>query len=165
MTSSSLLLHWDSLSKHCISLSSIHLHGLTMSSTKAETIMTWTMALSSFSPPSTRQSGDLWKRQIWPCHFLVQLLSHVWPCDPMDCCMPGFPVHHQLPELAQTHVRWVNDAIQPSPPLSSPSRPAFNLSQHHGLFQGVSSSHQVAKVLEFQLQPQSFQWILRVDFL
>ena len=77
-------------------------------------------------------------------------------CDPMDCSMPGFPVHHQLPELAQTHVHQVGDTIQPSHPLSSPSPPAFNLSQHQGPFQRVSSSHQVAKVLEFQLQHQSF---------
>ena len=72
-------------------------------------------------------------------------------CNPMDCSVPGFPVHHQLPELAQTHVHQVSDAIQPSHPLSSPSPPAFNLSQHQDLFQGVSSSHQVAKVLELQL--------------
>ena len=65
-------------------------------------------------------------------------------CDPMDCSMPGFPVLHRLPELAQTHVHWVGVVIQPSRPLSSPS-PAFNLSQHQGLFQWVSSSHQVAK--------------------
>ena len=67
-------------------------------------------------------------------------------CDPMDCSMPGFPVHHQLPGLAQTHVDRVGDAIQPAHPLSSPSSPAFNLSQHQGLSQRVSSSHQVAKV-------------------
>ena len=70
-------------------------------------------------------------------------------CDPMDCSTPGFPVLYQLPELAQTHVHRVSDAIQPSHPLSSPSPPAFNLSQHQGLFQWVSSSHQVVKVLEF----------------
>ena len=73
-------------------------------------------------------------------------------CDPMDCSTPGFPVHHQLLESAQTHVHQVGDAIQPSHPLSSPSPPAFNLSQHQGLFKRVSSLHQVAKVLEFQLQ-------------
>ena len=78
-------------------------------------------------------------------------------CKPMGCSTPGFPVHHQLLELAQTHVHRVNDAIQESHPLSSPLPPAFNLSQHQGLFQGVSSSHQLAKVLEFQLQHQSFQ--------
>ena len=71
-------------------------------------------------------------------------------CDPMHCSMPGFPVCHQLPELAQTHVHWVGDTIQPSHPLLSPSPPVFNLSQHQGLFQGVSSSHLVAKVLELQ---------------
>ena len=86
-------------------------------------------------------------------------------CDPMDCSMPGFPVHHQLPQFTQTHVHQVGDAIQPSHPLSSPSPPTFNLFHHQGLFQGVSSSHQVAKVLEFQLQHQSFQWIFRTDFL
>ena len=74
------------------------------------------------------------------------------PCDPMDCSTPGLPVHHQLLELAQTQVHGVGDAIQPSHPLSSPSPPTFNLSQRQGLFQGVSSSHQVAKVLELQLQ-------------
>ena len=86
-------------------------------------------------------------------------------CDPMNRSTPGLPVHHQLPESTQTHVHWVGDAIQPSHPLSSPSLPAFNLSQHQGLFQWVSSSHQVAKVLEFQLQHQSFQWTPRTDLL
>ena len=71
--------------------------------------------------------------------------------------MPGFPVHHQLLESTQTDVHSVSDAIQPSHPLSFPSPPAFNLSQHHGLFKRVSSSQQVAKVFEFQLQHQSFQ--------
>ena len=80
------------------------------------------------------------------------------PCDPMDCSMPGFPVHHQLPEFTQTHVHQVGDAIQPSHPLSFPSPPAPNPSQHQGLSQWVNSSHEVAKVLEFQLQHQSFQW-------
>ena len=73
-------------------------------------------------------------------------------CDPMDCRMPGFPVHHQLPELVQSHVHWVSDAIQPLHSLSSPSSPSFSLSQHQGLFQWVISSHQVAKVLELQIQ-------------
>ena len=76
-------------------------------------------------------------------------------CDPMDCNTPGFPVHHQLLELTQTHVPQVGDAIQPSHPLSSPSPPAFNPSQQQGLFKWVSSSHQVAKVLKFQLQSAS----------
>jgi len=78
-------------------------------------------------------------------------------CDPMNCSTPGLPVHHQLPESTQTHVHRVSDAIQPFHPLSSLSPPALNLSQHQSIFQSVSSSHQVAKVLEFQLQHQSFQ--------
>ena len=86
-------------------------------------------------------------------------------CDPMNHSMPGLPVHHQLPEFTQTHIHWVGDAIQPSHSLSSPSPPALNLSQHQDLFQWVSSSHQVAKILEFQLQHQSFQWTLSTDFL
>ena len=98
-------------------------------------------------------------------HFSsVQLLSCVRLCEPMDCSKPGLPVHCQLPEFTQIHVHWVSDAIQPSQPLLSPS-PAFNPSQHQGLFQWVSSSHQAAKVLEFHLQHQSFQWIFRTDFL
>ena len=99
----------------------------------------------------------------------VQFSSVAQSClilfDPMDCSTPGFPVLHQLLELAQTHVHRISDAIQPSHPLSSPSPPAFNLSQHQGLLKWVSSSHQVAKVLELQLQHQSFQWIFRTDFL
>ena len=86
-------------------------------------------------------------------------------CDPTDRSTPGLRVHHQLPELTQTHVHWVSDAFQPSHPLSSPSPPTFNLSQHQGIFKWVSSSHQVAKVLEFQLQHQSFQWIFRTGLL
>ena len=83
----------------------------------------------------------------------------------MNGSMLGLPVHHQLPESTQTQVHWVSDAIQPFHPLSSPSPPALNLSQHQGLFKWVSSSHQVAKVLEFQLQHQSFQWTPRIDLL
>ena len=79
----------------------------------------------------------------------------------MDCSMHGFPVLHHLLELAQTHVHWVGNTNQQSHPLSSPSPPTFNHSQHQGLFQGFSSLHQVAKVLEFQLQHQSFQWTLK----
>ena len=86
-------------------------------------------------------------------------------CDPMNCSTPGLPVHHQLPEFTQTHVHRVSDAIQPSHPLSSPSPPAPNSSQHQGLFQWVNLLHEVAKVLEFQLQNQSFQWTPRTDLL
>ena len=84
-------------------------------------------------------------------------------CDPMNHSTEGLPVHHQLPEFTQTHAHQVGDAIQPSHPLSSPSPPAPNASQHQGLFQRVNSLHEVAKVLEFQLQHQSFQWTPRTD--
>ena len=94
---------------------------------------------------------------------VTQSCPTLW--DPMDCSMPGLPIHHQLPKFTQTHVHWVSDAIQPSHPLSSPSPPAFNLSQHQGLFKWVSSLHHVAKLLEFQLQHQSFRWIFRTHFL
>ena len=87
----------------------------------------------------------------------VQLFATAW--------MPGLPVHHQLSEFTQTLVHWVGDAIQPSHPLSSPSPPAPNPSQHQGLFQWVNSSHEVAKVLKFQPQHQSFQWTLRTYLL
>ena len=106
----------------------------------------------------------MWKYTIWKFYIL---LRPIWwhcekcnnqfssvaqlcltLCNPMDCSTPGLPVHHQLPEISQTHLHWVGDAIQPSPPLSSPSPPALNLSQHQGLFKWVSSSHQVAKVLD-----------------
>ena len=86
----------------------------------------------------------------------VQLVSSV---------RPGIPVYHQLPEFTQIHVHWVGDAIQPSHPLLSPSPPAPNPSKHQGLFLWINSSHEVAKVLEFQLQHQSFQWIFWTDFL
>ena len=87
-------------------------------------------------------------------------------CDPMDCSTPtGFPVLHYLLELDQTHVHWVDDAIQPSQSLSSPSPPALNHSHHQGLLQWFCSMQQVAKVLELQLQHQSFQWIFRSDLL
>ena len=85
--------------------------------------------------------------------------------NPMDSSTPCFPVPHCLPESAQVCVHWISDAIQPSHPLLPSSPFAFNLSQHQGLFQWVGSSRQVAKVLELQLQHQSFQWIFRVDFL
>ena len=86
-------------------------------------------------------------------------------CIPMNRSTPGLPVHHQLPEFTQTHVRWFGDAVQPSHPLLFPSAPTFNLSQHQGLFKWVNSSHQVAKVLEFQLQHQYFQWTPKTDLL
>ena len=93
----------------------------------------------------------------------VQSLSPVQLWDPMDCSTPGFPVLHYFLEFVQTHVYWVGDAIQPFHPLSPPS--SLILSQHQGLFQRVSSLHQVVIVLEFELQHQSFQWIFRIYFL
>ena len=84
--------------------------------------------------------------------------------NPINCSMPGFPVHHQLPEFSQTHVYWVvSDAIQPSHPLSFPSPLALNFSQHQGLIQWVGSLHHGAKILK--LQHQFFQLIFRADFL
>ena len=94
---------------------------------------------------------------------VAQLCPALW--HHVDCSTTGFPVHQQLLKLDQTRVHWVSDTIQPSHHLSSRSPPAFNLSQHKGLFQWISSSHPVVKVLELQLQHQSFQWILRTDSL
>ena len=93
---------------------------------------------------------------------VAQLCPTLW--NPVDYSTPGFPVHHWLPELAQTHVHWISDPIQRFHPQSSPS-PPFNLSQHQGLFQWLTSSNQVAKVLELQFLHQSFQWIFKMDFL
>ena len=98
---------------------------------------------------------------VWKIQFSCSVLSNsLWTHELQHI---RFPVHHQLPELAQTHVHWVHDAIQPSHPLSSPP-PAFNLSHQQGLSR-VSGLHHVAKVLEFQLQYQSFQWRPRTDIL
>ena len=102
------------------------------------------------------------KEYLEKCFSSVQSLSRVRLCNPLNRSMLGLPVHHELLEFIQTHVHRVNDAIQPSHPLSSPSPPAFNLSQPQGLFQGVSS-HQMTKLLE--LQHQSSQLIFRTDFL
>ena len=110
-----------------------------------------------------------YNKEVSPLVYSVQLSSITQLCltvfDAMDCSTPGFPVHHQLPELTQTHVHWVDDAIQPSHPLWSPFPPTFNLSQHRDLFKWVSSSHQVAKVLEFQIQHHSFHWTPRTDLV
>ena len=106
-----------------------------------------------------------WKVQATSQFSSVQSLSWVRLCNPMNHSTPGIPVHHQLPGFTQTHVHRVSDAIQPSHPLSSPSPPAPHPSQHQSLFQWVNSSHEVAKVLEFQLWHQSFQWTPRTDFL
>ena len=90
-------------------------------------------------------------RQLFSVQFNSVAQSCPTLCDPMNCSTPGLPVHHQLPEFTQIHIHRVSDAIQPSHPLSSPSPPAPNPSQHQSLSQWVNSSHEVAKVLEFQL--------------
>ena len=99
----------------------------------------------------TRKRIQFWIFRCSAAHLCLTL------CDPMDCRTPGFLSFTNTQNLAQTHVHWVSDAIQPSRLLSSPSPSVFSLSQHQGLFQSVSSLHQVGKVLEFQLQHQSFQ--------
>ena len=98
------------------------------------------------------------------CYRSIQFSPSVMSnsLQPMNHSMPGLPVHHHLLVSTQTQFHWVSDEIQPSHPLLSPSLPALNLSEHKGLFKWVSSSHQVAKVLEFQLQHQSFQWTPRL---
>ena len=103
----------------------------------------------------------------WGMFSSVQLVTQSCPtlCDPMNHSTPGLPVHQQLPEFTQTHIHWVSDAIQPSHPLSSPFPPAPNPSHHQSLFQWVNSFHQVAKVLEFQLQHHSFQRNPTADLL
>ena len=100
-------------------------------------------------------------------HISVCTVTQSCPtlCNPMNHSMPGLPVHHKLPEFTQTHIHWVSDAIQPSHPLSSPSPPAPNPSQHQSLFQWVNFSHEVAKVMGFQLQHYSFQRNPRADLL
>ena len=102
-----------------------------------------------YNPPGSSVHGILWAGIRG--RFTSVSQSCLTPSDPMDYSTPTFPIHHQLPELTQIQVHWVSDATQPSHPLSSTSPPAFNLSQHHGLFKWVSFSHQVAKLLEFQL--------------
>ena len=111
-------------------------------------LCSWVNLMTASIPFATK---ILW----FPVHSVSSVqFSHSVMSDslqPADCSLPGFSVHHQLPELTQTHVHQVGDAIQPSHPLSSPFPPAFNVAQHQGLFHWVSSSHQLAKVLEFQL--------------
>ena len=130
---------------------------------KAETVTDFIFLSSKFT--GDRDCSHEIKRCLLLGRISSVQFSHSVMSDslrPMNHSMPGLPVHHQHPEFAQNHIHRVSDAIQPSHPLASPS-PAFNLSQRQGLFHWVSSSHQVAKVLE--LQHQSFQWILRVYFL
>ena len=107
------------------------------------------------------------KQPRYLCYRCCGSVANLYPVlsNAMDYSTPGLPVLHYLPEFSQTHVHWTGGAIQSSHPLLPTSPPALNLSQPQSLFQRVSSGHQVAKVLELQLQHQSFQWIFRIDFL
>ena len=127
----------------------MYIIGLTRKFTWVFSIASYWKSKWTFSQSSPKQNSVQFSSLAQSCPTL---------CDLMNRSTPGLPVHHQLPEFIQIHVHWVGDAIQPSHPLSSPSPPALNLSQHQALFHWVSSSHQVAKVLQFQLQHQSFQW-------
>ena len=120
-----------------------------------------------FSRGSSRPRDQTW---VYCClqssvQFSSVTQSCLTLCNPMNRSMPGLPVHHQLLEFTQTHIHRVSDAIQPSHPLSSPSPPAPNPFQHQSLFQCVNSLHEVAKVLEFQLQHHSFQRDPRANLL
>ena len=136
-----------------------HWSGLPFLNEKAHSFVAWSLLIFPDSACTRHSALSIWA--------LLLLFSVTKLCltlrEPMGRSTPGFPVLRHLPELAQTHVHWVSDTIQPSHFLLSPSLPAFNLSQHQGLFQRVSSSHQVAKVLE--LQRQFLQWMFRVDLL
>ena len=126
----------------------------------------WAPGITGFprSFCNKREEGKVQSLKEWHSYWIWQTLvqfssvaqSCPTLCKPMNCSTPGLPVHHQLLESTQAHVHRVGDAIQPSHPLSSPYPPAFNLSQHQDLFKWVSFLHQVAKILEFQLQHQSF---------
>ena len=117
----------------------------------------FSILVSSVSMPSNGIT------RLYQFSSVTQSCLTLW--NPMNHSTLGFPVHHQHPGFTQTHVHWVGDAFQPSHPLSSPTLPALSPSQHQGLFQWVNSSHEVAKVLEFQLQHQSFQWTPKTDLL
>ena len=112
---------------------------------------TWSSSHKQHAAMLETSPFSFWTHSTYSLHHIISSVTQSCPnlCDPMDRSMPGLPVHHQLPEFTQTLVHWVSDAIQPSYPLSSPSPPAFNLSQHQGLCQQVSFSHQVVKVSEF----------------
>ena len=116
----------------------------------------------------THQEADILECKVkWALGSIVtavQSPSHVQLCNIVGCSIPGLSVPHHLPKFAQVQVHCIGDAIQPSLPLKTSSPSALNLSQHQGFFQSVSCSHQMTKILEFQLQHQSFQEIFRVDF-
>ena len=136
---------------------------------KCDMYVTWIRSHSAFLK---RRKSHHKGQQKWTWKTLLSLLLLLFSHQLVSDSLQPHRLHHARllcpslsPNFAQIHVHWVSDAIQPSHPVLSPSLPAFNLSQHQGLFKWVSSSHQVAKVLELQLQHQSFQSIFRVDFL
>ena len=149
----------------CMTLCTCHTHVLTT--------VVFCFSIKEFRKSSPSNSWASWNNISLKILFWMSLVTQFSSvaqscptlCNPMNRSMPGLPVHHQLPEFTQTHVHRVSDAIQPSHPLSSPSPPAPNPSQHQSLFQWVNSSYEVAKVLEFQLQHKSFQWTPRTDLL
>ena len=127
-------------------------------------IRDWWSEYTENSQNSTTEKQTIWFKS-WQVQFSSVAQACPALCNPMDYSTPALPVHHQLPEFTQTHAHQVSDVIQPSHPLSSPSPPISDLSQHQDIFKWVSFSHQVAKVLAFQLQHQSFQWTFRTDLL
>ena len=147
--------HWDSLGKNTV----LSCHALSRGSSQPRDQTQSHIAGRFFTVWATKEAH----RKVDQIRSVAQLCPTL--CDPMNRSTPGLPVHHQLPEFTQIHVHRVSNAIQLSHPLSSPSLPALNPSQHQGLFQWVSSLHEVAKVLEFQLQHQFFQWTPSTDLL
>ena len=143
------------LSAHCSSELIPYYHKKDRLKTSLQLLMAFTSSLTNQFWEITSQSyypSWYWCSPKFPALTLfssVQSLSHAQLCDPMDCSTPCLPVHYQLLELAQTHIHWIGDAIQPFHPLSSPCPPAFNLSWHQGLFQWVSTSNHVAKYWSF----------------
>ena len=127
----------------------------------------WTWIQKKSIPSNFRLTINQWVTMNSDVGFCCFSVAHSCPtlCKPKECSTPDFLVLRHLPVFAQSQAHWVSDPIQPSPPLLSPYPPAFNLSQHQGLFQWVYSSHEVAKVLETQFKHQFLQWILRTHFL
>ena len=149
-----------SLRGHCVRCHEVALEKPKGQGRQSKVTSKWELLLTKFTAAwvleQKNSSSVQFSSVAQPCPTL---------CNPMNCSTPGLPVHHQLPELTQTHVHQVSDAIQPSHPLLSPFPPTPNPSQHQSLFQWVNSSHEVAKVLEFQLQHRSFQRTPRADLL
>ena len=157
---------WDAYTLVCHPLFSIsHLHPSWWQHVLYGKDTRWSRAPQSEIDLRTAVKYTFTSFQFSKVQFSSVAQSRPTLCNPMNCSMPGLPVHHQLPEFTQTHVHRVGDAIQPSHPLLLPSPPAPNPSQHQGLFQWVSSSHEVAEVLEFQLQHQSLQLTPRTDLI